>query len=217
MSTYREKDLKHIEQKMEGLDETSVRYHVLEVTKSFKTSWVALGRALYSVWKDKLYKDWGYNTIEGYVVKEVGIRKLTAMKLLRSYYFLEKEEPHYLTKDYTETIVAAVMPTYENIDLLRKAKNNKTLDNQDYANLKKDIFEKGKDPLCVRRDLISLIRQRREIDPHQEQEKARSTTIKRFLHTLKLMKREIEITKLLPPGLLKETESLIKKLEEEAL
>ncbi|MEI8349330.1 MAG: hypothetical protein WCI77_04165 [Candidatus Omnitrophota bacterium] len=216
MSTYKTKDIKHIEQKMEGLDTNSVRYHVLEVTKSFKTSWVALGRALYSVWKDKLYKDWGYNTIEGYVAKEVGIRKPTAMKLLRSYYFLEKEEPHYLTKDYTESTHAAAMPTYENIDLLRKAKNNKELDNQDYVNLKKDIFEKGKDPSQVRRDLVSLIRQRKDIDPQAEQEKARSMTIKRFLHTLRLMKREIEITRLLPPELLKETESLIEKLEAEA-
>jgi hypothetical protein len=200
---------------MEQVETDSFRHHVLESAKNFKTSWMALGRALYTVWKDKLYKDWGYNTIEGYTAKEIGIRKLTAMKLLRSYYFLEKEEPQYLSQDYSQGVNAAAVPTYESIDLLRKAKNNKSLDNQDYANLKKDIFEKGKDTQVIRKDLTALIRQRKEIDPEEEKQKARIVTVKRFLGTLKLMKREIEVSKSLPVSLLKETESLIKKLEAE--
>jgi hypothetical protein len=212
---FKSKSIANIEQKMEQVETDSFRHHVLESAKNFKTSWVALGRALYTVWKDKLYKDWGYNTIEGYTAKEIGIRKLTAMKLLRSYYFLEKEEPQYLSQDYSQGVNAAAVPTYESIDLLRKAKNNKSLDNQDYANLKKDIFEKGKDTQVIRKDLTALIRQRKEIDPEEEKQKARIVTVKRFLGTLKLMKREIEVSKSLPVSLLKETESLIKKLEAE--
>ena len=82
------KSLQNIEEKMKGLDENSLRYHILESAKSFKTSWVELGRSLYSVWKDKLYKEWGYSTMDAYTGKEIGIRKQTAMKLLKSYYFL---------------------------------------------------------------------------------------------------------------------------------
>lgn len=212
---FKTKSIRNIEQKMEGVETDSFRHHVLESAKNFKTSWVALGRALYAVWKDKLYKDWGYNTIEGYTSREIGIKKLTAMKLLRSYYFLEKEEPQYLSQDYSASSQAASVPTYESIDLLRKAKNNRTLDNEDYASLKKDIFEKGKDSQQVRRDLTTLIKQRKEIDPEEEKQKARMITVRRFLSTLKSMKREIEASHLLPPSILKETESLIKKLEAE--
>jgi hypothetical protein len=212
---FKTKAIRNIEQKMEKVEGDSFRHHVLESAKNFKTSWVALGRALYAVWKDKLYKDWGYNTIEGYSAKEIGIKKLTAMKLLRSYYFLEKEEPQYLSQDYRETANAALVPTYESIDLLRKAKSNKTLDGQDYANLKKDIFEKGKDIQQVRRDLTTLMKQRKEIDSEEEKQRTRVITVKRFLSTLRSMKREIEISHLLPPSILKETESLIRKLEAE--
>lgn len=217
MLELKSKSLKNIEEKMENMDENSLRYHVLESAKNFKTSWVSLGRALYTVNKDKLYKNWGYNTLEGYTAKEIGIKKPTAMKLLRSYFFLEKEEPQYLTSEYKEKAEAAVVPSYESIDLLRKAKSNKILENQDYENIKKDIFEKGRDAQAIKRDLTSLIKQRKDIDPQEEHEKARIATVKRFLSTLKSMKKEIEITKLLPHELLKETESLIKRLEEELI
>jgi len=81
---------------MSSLDAESMRYHVLESAKNFKNILDRAGRSLYSVWKDKLYKDWGFSTFDIYTVKRLVIKKPTAMKLLRSYYFLEKEEPAYL-------------------------------------------------------------------------------------------------------------------------
>ncbi len=53
------KSLRNIEEKMSSLEEGSLRYHVLESAKNFKSSWIELGRSLYSVFKDKLYKEWG--------------------------------------------------------------------------------------------------------------------------------------------------------------
>ena len=52
------KSLKNIEEKMQNLEVGSIRYHILESAKNFKSSWIELGRSLYSVWKDKMYKDW---------------------------------------------------------------------------------------------------------------------------------------------------------------
>ena len=116
------KSLDNIEQKMKDMDAGSLRYHILENAKNFKVSWVELGRALYTVWKEKLYKDWGYTTLDAYTGKEIGIRKQTAMKLLKSYYFLEKEEPQYLKQEYIQGAEASVIPSYESVDLLRQAK-----------------------------------------------------------------------------------------------
>ena len=215
MDTARSRSMKNIEEKMQGLDENSLRYHILESAKSFKTSWVELGRSLYSAWKDKLYKEWGYDTFDNYVSREIGIRKQTALKLLRSYYFLEKEEPAYLREGYAESNEAANIPGYETIDVLRLAKNKKELDAHDYNHLKKEIFENGKDSRQVKRDLTSIIRQRQELEPEEAYQKRRLSTVKRFLGTLKSLQKEMELSKLLPSPLIKEASSLIAKLESE--
>jgi hypothetical protein len=215
MESLKSKSLKTIEQKMEGLDRDSLRYHLLGSAKNFKTSWIELGRALYSVWKDKIYKEWGYTSFEQYSGREIGIRKQTAMKLLRSYFFLEKEEPDYLKAEYVDSQGAALLPSYESIDLLRMAQGKKTLDSQDYHRLKKEIFEKGKDAREVRKDLTALIRQREELEPEEVYKKRRLSTVKRFLTTLKSLKQELEISKLLSAEILREASSLISKLESE--
>src|SRR4030042_972155 len=121
MPALKTRSLQEIEQRMQGVDQSSLRYKVLESVKNFKTSWIELGQALYSVWKDKLYKEWGYSTFEAYTAKEIGIKKTTAMKLLRSYYFLEKEEPAYLEKDYAEAGKVASIPSYDAVNVLRLA------------------------------------------------------------------------------------------------
>jgi len=215
MEGHKPKSLQGIEDKMAVLDNTSMRYHVLESAKNFKVSWIELGRSLYSVWKDKLYKDWGFVTFDTYTIKEIGIKKPTAMKLLRSYYFLEKEEPAYLKKDYSESSDASKVPTLDSIDLLRKAKDKKSLDEEDYSKLKKEIFQDGKDPAQLKRDLTSLIRQREELEPEEAYKKKRVATLRRFVGSLKAIKNEAELSKLLPASLIKETQELIRKIEDE--
>lgn len=215
MSTYKTKSLDNLEQKMMEADPDSFRQHVLKSARDFKTSWIELGRALYTVWKDKLYKEWDYSTIDTYAAKEIGIRKQTAMKLLRSYCFLEKEEPQYLKSDYANSQDAALVPGYESVDLLRQAKNKKDLDSQDYAGLKKAIFEKGKDVQEVKKDLTNLIRQRRELEPEEARQEKRLSVLKRFLGSLKAVTRELETAKLGSSALIKEADNLIKKIEAE--
>jgi len=209
------KSLKNIEQKMQDLDRDSLRYRILESAKNFKTSWIQLGQALYTVWKDKLYKEWGYVKFETYTAKEIGIRKTTAMKLLKSYYFLEKEEPAYLTDGYTKAQDAALLPGYEAINTLRLVKDNKKIEPQEYRQLKNEIFEKGKDVRELRQDLANLIRERQDLAPEEAWKKRRLTTVKRLLGTLKSLKKEAQILKLLPPGIIQETSGLIKKIESE--
>jgi hypothetical protein len=200
---------------MASLEEGSLRYHVLESAKNFKSSWIELGRSLYSVYKDKLFKVWGFSTFDAYTLKEIGIKKPTAMKLLRSYYFLEKEEPAYLKKDYTESADAAKLPSYEAIDLLRKAKEKKSLDEEDYSKLKQNVLDDGKDTQQIKKDLTALIREREEVEPEEAYRKKRVATLKRFLGNLKSLKQEAEISKLLPVALIKEAAELIKKIEAE--
>jgi len=209
------KSIDRLEEKMKDMDTESLRFHILNNAKNFKSSWVELGRALYSVYKDKMYKEWGYSTFDIYTAKEIGIRKQTALKLLRSYMFLEKEEPQYLRKGYLEETDAAKVPSYESVDVLRQAKNKKVLDKEDYEHIKKEIFEDGQDAQKVRRDLTALIRERKEVNSEEALALRKTSTVKRLLSTLKSLKKEAELLKLLPVALLKETAELISRIEEE--
>jgi len=215
MDATKTKSLKAIEDKMENLDVNSLRYHILESAKNFKTSWVELGRSLYSAYKDKTYKEWGYINFDVYVSREIGIRKQTAMKLLKSYYFLEKEEPQYLKSDYKDSASPLNLPSYESVDILRQAKNKKVLDEEDYTNLKKEIFEKGRDASDVKRNLGVIIRSRQELDPEEAQEKRRASSIRRLLGSLRMLKQEVSTLKMLPAPLINDLDDLIKKIDSE--
>jgi len=209
------KSLKNIESAMEELDASSMRHKVLQAAKDFKTSWIDLGQALYSVWKDKLYKNWGYAQFDTYTAKEIGIKKPTALKLLRSYYFLEREEPRYLRREYNAEADTNTLPSYEAIDLLRRAGAKKTIDKEDYNRIKTNIFERGKDARDVKKDLTSLIREREELEPEEARKKKRTALIKRFLGSLKAIKTEVAISKMLPMQIIKDADKLIAKLESE--
>lgn len=216
MSGYlKTKTLERIEKRMENISEDSIRYKILQNVKTFKTSWVDLAQALYSAWKDKLYKEWGYLTFDAYTSKELGIRKATAMKLIKSYYFLEKEEPAYLQKDYVESKEPASIPGYEAINVLRLAKKKNVLDGPDYSRIKRYVLEMGKDAREVKKDLTSLIKQREELEPEEARRKKKVAVIKRLITALKTLKRDIETSKMLPASTLKEISGLIHKIEAE--
>jgi len=215
MSEIKTKAIDNLEAKMEGMDPDSVRYLVLRNAKSFKESWIGLGQALYTVWKDKLYKNWGYSEFDLYTIKEIGIRKQTALKLLRSYYFLEKEEPGYLNNEYREKKDAASVPSFEAVDALRMAKKKKIIDADDYAGIRKKVFEEGRGAQDVRKNLTQLIRQREELDPDAARQKRRQAVLKRFISTLKSIRDEVRASKMLPMQVLNDTNKLLSKLEAE--
>lgn len=215
MDTLKTKALGRIEETMRGVEEGSLRHQILKSAKEFKTSWVELGRALYAAWKNKMFKSWGYVTFDAYTAKEIGIRKATALKLLKSYYFLEREHSSYLEEDYLDASEAAKVPPVESIDLLRKAKEGKRVDADDYAALRASVFEKGKDTGDLKRELTQMIKQREELDPDEAFRKKQRAALKRLLGALRSLHREAEVSKLLSAALLREIAGLMKKIEAE--
>jgi len=213
MEEIKSKSLKNIEAKMENLDINSLRYHILESAKNFKCSWIELGRSLYSAWKDKMHKEWGYSSFDIYVAREIGIRKQTAMKLLKSYYFLEKEEPQYLKNEYAAGAQPAQLPSYESVNILRQAKNNKNLDESDYRDLKKEVFEKGRDSQEIKKNLGVIIRQRQESDPEAAADNRRSLVLRRLMGQLRQLKQEVTVLHLLSAPLIKDLDNLIKNID----
>ncbi len=202
------KSIEKIKNRLETIGEDPFRRHVLETALKFRTSWIELGRSLFSVYKDKKYREWGYQTFEIYIVKEIGIRKQTSMKLLRSYSFLEKEEPQILSHVQHGDVKTHHFPDYESIDILRQAKN-KNIDKDDYVSLKEKIFLKGKDAKEIRKDLTTLIREREEMTPQEAFEKKSSVQIRRVISVLKSLSREIETSQIIPHKYIQTIKKLI--------
>jgi predicted nucleic acid-binding Zn-ribbon protein len=107
------------------------------------------------------------------------------------------------------------VPSYESVNLLRLAKNKKALDEDEYRDLKKEVFESGKDAGDLRKSITGMMRQREEIDPVEARRKKKTAVLKRLVATLKSLKTDIEHSKMLPIAILKDTVSLIAKIEAE--
>ncbi len=192
-----------------------LREKVLEYAKDFKTSWVNLGQALYSVYRDKLYYSWGFEKFEYYVEGELGIKKQQCLKLLKTYLFLEQDEPAYLKKEFTESRDPINVPGYESINVLRMAKGKKELFKDDYLKIKKDVFEKGKDAAAVRKDLTAIMKERKVIDPDEERAQRNEASIKKAINALNVFKRDMETLQLVPEAIVEEASKLLDVLEME--
>ena len=190
-----------------------LRSQILDHSKNFKISWVNLGQALYSVWRDKLYYAWGYDKFEYYTEQEVGIQKQMSLKLLKTYFFLESEEPDYLKKEFSEMSEAAQVPGYEAVNVLRLAKQKKELLRDDYVKLRKDVFDKGKDASVVRKDLVAMMKERKSVDPEEERDKRNEAAIRKLYNALDSFKKDMEVLKLIPDNIIDEAKGLMSKLE----
>ena len=192
-----------------------IRQELVDHVKSFKTSWVNLGQALYPVWKDKFFYTWGYDKFEDYVQRELGMQKSTALKLLKTYFFIEQEEPDYLKKDFSEQRDAIQVPGCDEVNVLRLARQKKELTRDDYNELKQSVFEKGKNAGAVRKDLVSMMKERKPVDPEEERENRNEASLKKLVNALRSFEADMEVLKLAPAELLEEAKALLGKLEEQ--
>lgn len=190
-----------------------LRAHIAQHVKDFKLSWVHLGQGLYSVWQDKLHQLWGFEKFEDYCIKELGLKKPLALKLVKTYFFVEQDEPGYLKKEFAKEQEAVNIPGLESLDILRMARRHKELTREDYTKLRKDIFEKGREASLLKKDLTAIIKQRKMVDPQQERESRHAQSLRRLMAALRSFKKDMETLKLAEPTLIEETEVLLKRLE----
>jgi hypothetical protein len=190
-----------------------LRERAVECAKDFKTSWVKLGQTLYSIWQDKMYKQWGYEKFEHYTERDLGLKNELSVKLLKTYLFLEQDEPSYLQEDFADEREASCVPHLDAVNVLRLAKGKKELLRDDYLKLKKAAFDKGQSATALRKDLTAMIRERKPVDAEEEREKRNTAAIKKIIHALASFEKDMEVLKLLPGNIIEETKELIKKLE----
>ncbi len=214
----RSRSLEKIERRMAELEPGSMRYQVLASARDFKASWIGLGQILYTVYKDKCYREWGYTTFEAYCKAEVGIQKQTASKLLHSYYFLERHEPEFLRAVHQEKdgVEPKAIPGMEAVNALRLAAKNKELSEDDYLGFKRSVFEEGREGKEVKKQVGLRLRSlREEEDPEKARAQRRQQTLRRLLSTLKGLQKEAVAGRLVSARTARELEKVCSSLAQE--
>lgn len=192
-----------------------LREKTVEIAKKHKASWIQLGQHLFSIYKNKLYKEWGYQTLEVYCRKELSIKEATAAKLIRSYSFLEREEPRIVRPEFTEEEAPKKIPDYEAVNLLRLAKNNKNIPLNEFAELRNDVLNEGKEPKEVRAQVKKILEVHKPKDTPEAKDQKRNSVLKRLIGFLNGARTQLEEEDLVPDYLLKQINALAAKLEDQ--
>jgi len=200
--------IKQIENQMAALEPGTIRYEALEAAKRFKGSWIDLGRILWTVWRERKFKEWGYLEFETYCSKEIGIRMATARKLLHSYSFLEKEEPDVLKRLAEDP--PQRLPSAEAVHMLRLLSRKQGIPEEGYRHVRHYVLEKGGEGQQVRREIRSLLKEK---DSEATRAARRQVSIRRMIAVLKAAKSELAVSRWVPDKLLAEMGAIIQKLE----
>ncbi len=192
-----------------------MRQRAVETAKKHKASWIELGQYLFSIYKNKLYKDWGYQAFETYCRKELNIKEATASKIIKSYAFLEKEETRVVQPQFAEEAAVQKIPDYESVNALRLAKNNKNIPVNDFVELRNRVMNEGREAKEVREQVKKIAEENApKKDKAEEKERKKSSVIKRLVGFLNSTKNKLEEEDLVPGYLLKAIEALAGKLED---
>ncbi len=192
-----------------------LRERVQAAAKDFKISWVQLAQSLYAIWRDRLYEYWGYEKFEHYVEREVGLKKSMALKLVKTYAFVEQQEPAYLKEEFRESREAMAVPELDAIHVLRLARNKKEVTKQDYQELRRQVFDKGRPAGLLRRDLTAIIKERKVVDPDEERDQRSAAAVRRLLNAIRSFKKDAETLKLVKANIVKKADELFQELESE--
>jgi len=192
-----------------------LRDKTLDVARRHKASWIELGQYLFSISKNKLFKEGGYLSFAAYCVKELKIREATASKLLKSYMFLEKEEPRMVKPEYMAEEEPKKIPDYESVNLLRLAKQNQHIPVQEFAELRHDVLDEAKEFKDVRAKVKTIVQEHKDKDAPEAQEVKRNSVIKRLIGFLNGARTQLESENLVPDYVIKQIETLTSKLEDQ--
>ncbi len=127
------------------------RESVRQAARRFKSTWFELAGLLVKVRGETLFEGWGYESFESYCWKELRIRRQTALKLTRSYSFLDKHEPKRTAAD------AAAMgaPAFEVVDVLAEAEARGQLSGEDYRAVRDAIWDPDRPAAELKRELAA--------------------------------------------------------------
>jgi hypothetical protein len=178
------------------------RHTVLLAARRFKSTWVELGKLLTKVRDEALFEGWGYPSFEAYCLAELRIRKQTALKLTRSFTFLDKHEPQALERP--ELREAA--PPFEVVEVLAGAEERGQLSAQDYKSIRDTIWNPDRPVSELKRELEGRF-------PAPEVKVSSAQELKRLWGLARRLHAELLAQKKVPREAVQTAEELARQLE----
>lgn len=179
------------------------RHTVLASARRFKSTWVELGKLLVKVRDEALFEGWGYPSFEAYCLGELRIRKQTALKLTRSFSFLDRHEPEAVNVPQA----AEVAPPFEVVEVLAQAEERGQLSAQEYKSIRDSIWSDEKPVSELRRELTERF-------PPPEPKVSQSAEFKRLWSMAKRLHAELVANKKVPRAVAERAEAVAADLEE---
>lgn len=130
------------------------RHTVLMAAKRFKSTWAELGKLLVTVRDEAKFEEWGHPTFEAYCLKELHIKKQTALKLTRSFSFLAKHEPE---EELRAQEFPEKAPAFEVIEVLADAEERGQLSPTEYKSLRDSIWSPEKSPTELKKEFTERV------------------------------------------------------------
>lgn len=157
-----------------GKRDEQLRMDAVTKARAFKRSWVDMAESLVEVRNRGYFERWGYETLHGYALEELNIKRSTVDKLTGSYHALERHVPHVLQWDG----VAQTMPEMDAVEYFAKAveprrdrdgEPTEAPPREVIDELKQAIFEDHINPSSLRRRFNPVLHPKPEVDAKKEQ------------------------------------------------
>jgi hypothetical protein len=179
------------------------RHTVQAAARRFKSTWVELGKLLVKVRDEALFEAWGYPSFESYCLAELKIRKQTALKLTRSFSFLDRHEPQAMKAPAVEESA----PPFEVVEVLAQAEERGQLSAQEYKSIRDSIWSDERPPSELRRELTERF-------PAPEAKVSQAGELKRLWTLAKRLHAELLANRKVPRAVVERAEAVAGDLEE---
>jgi hypothetical protein len=202
MASVAEADL---QKKAQSVPPGTFRHTVLVAAKRFKSTWAELGKMLVQVRDEAQYEAWGYDSFEAYCLKELHIRKQTALKLTRSFSFLAKhEKPEVLT----DSEFPQRAPAFEVVEVLADAADRGQLSPSEYRSLRDSIWDPERPATELKKEFTERF-PRPAPEPPPE-----SMQLRRLAQLARKLSSELSGSRRVPPAVAERASALAEDLEE---
>jgi hypothetical protein len=186
------------DRRSQAAPDAGFRQTVLLASKRFKSSWVDLGKLLVRVRDQALFDTWGFPSFETYCLSELHIRKQTALKLTRSFSFLDKHEPEKMRSE----AVGETAPAFEVVEMLASAEERGQLNAQEYKSIRDSIWNGERPTSELRRELSD------KFPPPAPAPEGQSASVKRLWALAKKLAAELHATKAVPRAVAERADAL---------
>lgn len=194
-----------IQKKAQSVPPGTFRHTVLTAAKRFKSTWAELGKLLVQVRDEAKYEEWGYPSFEAYCLKELHIKKQTALKLTRSFSFLAKHEaPEVLA----EQEFPQKAPPFEVVEVLADAADRGQLSPSEYRSLRDSIWSEEKPANELKREFAERF-PRPPPEPPPE-----SLQVRRLAQAARKLASELSGCRRVPSAIAERASALAEDMEE---